>query len=536
MKRNRKSFSLAFVCALAAFSSIVSFGAPRAAAQTPQELNPASLKKSAPPLDDHQLSSALCSIVYQVDRDPGPRGYHYLFYGNGFFINSDGYLITAAHVLSQLHGGQPYLLLRVRSAAPRFVAAQVVAIDSDHDVAILRATPNPFAGNFSVSFLNIDHTDPARGERVLAAALRPFKPRDSYTLEAALEERSAGEVLNFQFSKLDQSGAADTEIFLFAHKIQPGQSGAPVLSLDSHEVVGFVEGQWLRAKVSGVAPAPKESAPGQPTSGPSLPPPAAATITAAPGAVIPMHYAIALLQANHVRWHTADGAAPDDAGAAAAGEKNETNDASLPVPYSLVPAPYPQQSLAGGEVLLDALVARTGTISDIRVVSGQEPFLAAALGAVHSWTFIPAHFAGHATEARVAIVFQFPNPYIPPRTATTHHYRDAGVGKSQAATDGAAPRNDESRAARATETLSPQYPAAANSKGGSVILRESVDGSGRVAAVDTVLNDGPLTASVEAAAQKWIFAPAQKSGAAIDSTAIISVTFREPLIISAPSH
>jgi hypothetical protein len=72
--------------------------------------------------------------------------------------------------------------------------------------------------------------------------------------------------------------------------------------------------------------------------------------------------------------------------------------------------------------------------------------------------------------------------------------------------------------------------------GGSVILRESVDASGRVAAVDTVLNDGPLTASVEAAAQKWIFAPAQKSGAAIDSTAIISVTFREPLIISAPSH
>ena len=42
-------------------------------------------------------------------------------------------------------------------------------------------------GNFSVSFLNIDHAEPATGERVLAAALRPFKPRDSYTLEPALE-------------------------------------------------------------------------------------------------------------------------------------------------------------------------------------------------------------------------------------------------------------------------------------------------------------------------------------------------------------
>src|SRR6202020_2752038 len=207
-------------------------------------------------------------------------------------------LITAAHVLSQLHGGQPYLLLRVRSAAPRFVAAKVVAIDTDHDVAILRAKPNPFAGNFSVSFLNIDHAEPLTGERVLAAALRPFKPRDSYTLEPALEERSAGEVLNFQFSKLDP-GAADTELFLFAHKIQPGQSGAPVLSLDSHEVVGFVEGQWLRAKVNGLAPAPKQPAPNQPQVGPSLPPAAEVSVTPAPGAVIPLHYAIALLQANH---------------------------------------------------------------------------------------------------------------------------------------------------------------------------------------------------------------------------------------------
>jgi outer membrane biosynthesis protein TonB len=532
MKPQRKIPALGTVSVLIVLGVLVGFDGPWAVAQEPpQKTNAAPEKKSAPPLDDHQLSSALCSIVYQVDRDPGPRGYHYLFYGNGFFINSDGYLITAAHVLSQLHGGQPYLLLRVRSTAPRFVAAQVVAIDSDHDVAILRATPNPFAGNFSVSFLNIDHAEPATGERVLAAALRPFKPRDSYTLEPALEERSAGEVLNFQFSKLDQSGAVDTEIFLFAHKILPGQSGAPVLSLDSHEVVGFVEGQWLRAKVNGLAPAPKE-----PALGPPLPPAAAANITAAPGAVIPMHYAIALLQANHVRWHTADEPAPDNTGPAATGGKNETNEASPPVPYSLVPAPYPPQSLAGGEVLLDALVARTGTISDIRVVSGQEPFLAAALGAVHSWTFIPAHSAGQAVEARVAIIFQFPNPYIPPRTATTHHYQDASAEESSSAPKTPGPRNDEARAARATETASPQYPAGANSAGGSVILRQSIDAAGHVTAVEAELDAKPLTAAVAAAAGLWIFAPAQKSGAAIDSTAIIAVTFREPLVVSAPTR
>ena len=529
MKSPHKFPAPGIVSALIALAIMGSLHSPRATAQQPQqESNPASPKKSAPPLDDHLLSSALCSIVYQVDRDPGPRGYHYLFYGNGFFINRDGDLITAAHVLSQLHGGQPYLLLRVRSAAPRFVAAKVVAIDTDHDVAILRAKPNPFAGNFSVSFLNIDRAEPVTGERVLAAALRPFKPRDSYTLEPALEERSAGEVLNFQFSKLDP-GAADTELFLFAHKIQPGQSGAPVLSLDSHEVVGFVEGQWLRAKVNGLAPAPK-----QPLVGPSLPPAGEAAVTPAPGAVIPIHYAIALLQANHVHWHTADEPAPDDS--AAASENNETNkvannstnDVSPPVPYSLVPAPYPPQSLAGGEVLLDALVARTGTVSDIRVVSGQEPFLAAALSAVHSWTFVPAHSAGQAAEARVAIIFQFPNPYIPPRVAMTHHYKNPAQGKISAAA--------ETHAALPTETTSPQYPAGTNTEGGSVILRESVDAAGRVTAIDTELEAKALTSAVETAARQWTFAPAQKSGTAIFSTVVLAVTFREPLIASAPAR
>jgi hypothetical protein len=248
--------------------------------------------------------------------------------------------------------------------------------------------------------------------------------------------------------------------------------------------------------------------------------------------VIPIHYAIALLQANHVRWHTADEPAPDDF--AAAGENNETNyetnnatkQVSTPEPYSLVPAPYPPQSLAGGEVLLDALVARTGTISDIRVVSGQEPFLAAALGAVHSWTFIPAHSAGQAAEARVAIIFQFPNPYIPTRAGTTHHYRNPAQGKPSAAV--------ETRAALPTETTSPQYPGGGKLEGGSVILRESVDAAGRLTALDNELDTKPLTSAAEAAARQWTFTPALKSGAAIPSTAIIAVTFREPLIASAP--
>jgi len=88
--------------------------------------------------DDAALSAAVCPIGYRVDQSPSWRGYRYLFYGNGFFINKEGYLITAAHVLSQLHGAQPYIVLRSAVAPPQLVPATVVAVDRDHDVAVLR--------------------------------------------------------------------------------------------------------------------------------------------------------------------------------------------------------------------------------------------------------------------------------------------------------------------------------------------------------------------------------------------------------------
>src|SRR4029077_16918979 len=38
------------------------------------------------PADDTVPSSAVCPIVYQLDQSPSSRGYHYSFFGNGFFI------------------------------------------------------------------------------------------------------------------------------------------------------------------------------------------------------------------------------------------------------------------------------------------------------------------------------------------------------------------------------------------------------------------------------------------------------------------
>jgi S1-C subfamily serine protease len=221
------------------------------------------------------ISAAICPIVYPVDEFPAAKGYQYIFYGNAFFISREGYLITAAHVLHSFgNGGQPYILVGRNEAPPRMLKVEVVAVDREHDVAVLRATPNPFQGNYRVAFLSLGADAPLRGEDVVVAALRPSR-RQPRTFETELQDRSAARVVDYQFSLLEK-GLGETQLLLFSHEVIPGQSGAPVLSADGHDVVGFVEGQWLHPAASLAV----EMKPGETTI----------------GAAVPIRYAIALLR------------------------------------------------------------------------------------------------------------------------------------------------------------------------------------------------------------------------------------------------
>jgi len=443
--------------------------------------------------DDATLWDAICPIVYPVDQSASDHGVHYLFYGNGFFINGDGYVLTAAHVLSQLHGGQPYILLRQSAGSPRIVPAILVAIDREHDVAILRVAPNPFAANYKVSFLPLSYDRPQRGQIVLTAALLPSKPRDAYTLNATIETRSRGEVLDSEFSQLDK-GRGDTELFLFNHEIILGQSGAPVLSTDSQKVVGLVEGQWLGHDTLAVATAEQH----------------------APGAVLPIHYAIALLQQKHIAWHTSVADSDRQENAA-----EQSQGFSPPAPLSLVPAAYPSQSLFGGEVVLDALVDSNGTLADIKVVRGESPFLEKSLVAARTWTFIPARLDGRAVETRIGIAFQFPQPYVPPRTATVHNYEDFAADSAE--------KSSSERGALPIVTVEPEYPTGTEAHGG-VILYADIGPRGELDSVKVLRGLEPLTPAAIAALRQWQFAPAKHGGANISSPAIVVFAFTRPAI------
>ena len=235
--------------------------------------------------DDASLSAAICPVVYQLEQSPSSHGYRYSFFGNAFFINEQGYLLTVAHVLETFRdGGQPYILVSRPNSPPRLLQAAIIAVDSEHDVAVLLGTPNPFAGNHKVAFLPLA-SDPAfRGQAVIALSLHPPKLQNAHTFQAPQEDRSSGEVLSYESTQLEKS-APSADVFLLSHPVARGQSGSPVLTLDSRAVVGLVEGRWLRSSTISIAKSSSRS-------------------ISTPGAAIPIRHAIALLQRQSISWHT----------------------------------------------------------------------------------------------------------------------------------------------------------------------------------------------------------------------------------------
>lgn len=235
---------------------------------------------------DASLSAAVCPIVYRLDESPSSRGYRYTFYGNAFFINEQGYLLTVAHVLETFrNGGQPSIVVTRPNSPPQLIPIAVVATDAQHDVAILRATPNPFGSHSRVSYLSLGSDPAVAGRSVLALSLHPARLRDAQSFQSPVEDRSTSQVLSFETTQLEKSAPA-AEVFLLSHPVTRGQSGSPVLAADSHAVIGLIEGRWLRNSITSLASSKDSS-------------------TSVPGAAVPIRYAISLLEQKGISWHAA---------------------------------------------------------------------------------------------------------------------------------------------------------------------------------------------------------------------------------------
>jgi TonB family protein len=435
---------------------------------------------------DAKISAALCQVVYPLDQTP-EDGYRYMFFGNGFFVNRDGYVVTAAHLLSYFrNGGEPYVLVGPREGPRRMLEAPIEAVDWEHDVAVLKATPNPFQSDSKIAYLPLSTKMPTLGNDVLSASLRPPDIENAHSAAQPLEDFSQGQVINYQFYA-DKPSGEEKELLLFNQPVLSGQSGSPLVSAKSHAAIGVVVGQWLHPAVI-----PSGASGGH--------------LTMAPGAALRIHYAIALLQQKQIPWEMAsESPEPND-------PAKQPEGFSAPVPLSVVGTPYPPQVMFGGDVLLDALIASNGKLADVRVVAGDPPFADTALSAVRTWSFAPARKDGRAVESRIGIVFQFPQSLLPAVVSKEHKHPEIAA-------------NSEDHPALPALTIEPDYPANSIAQG-SVVLYGAVDAQGRVISTSVLSNVDSLTAPTEAAVRKWQFVPAREAGVNTDSAVIVVVTFR----------
>jgi len=201
-------------------------------------------------------------------------------------------------------------------------------------------------------------------------------------------------------------------------------------------------------------------------------------------------------------------------------------DFSPPAPLSLVPAPYPWESLFGGEVVLDALIDAKGRVTEVKLVRGQSPFLEKVFSTVRTWTFFPALADGHAIASRIGIAFQFSQSSL--------------AVQSKPSQAGSKPRFEEplpnaaERGALPVDTVEPEYVGAGDAEG-SVILYDLVSPQGDITSVQVLRALEPLTAAAVAAARQWRFVPGKRISVATDSAAVVVFTFRRSAR-TAPTH
>jgi hypothetical protein len=148
--------------------------------------------------------------------------------GSGVIVSSDGYILTAAHVVS----GTSEVAVRFKSGLQ--LNATVIRVDRDQDVALIKV---PGAGHQAVE-LNLGDSDPVGGE--LYAIGSPLSEDLSFTVTkgviSAYREREGDK------AKFIQTDAA----------LNPGNSGGPLLD-KSGKVIGIVSSKIIIPGFEGLA-------------------------------------------------------------------------------------------------------------------------------------------------------------------------------------------------------------------------------------------------------------------------------------------
>ncbi|HEY1529172.1 MAG TPA: serine protease [Candidatus Angelobacter sp.] len=166
--------------------------------------------------------------------------------GSGFFVNADGYFITAAHVLERYkpNSGELTVTFRQRDGNGSGLWFDVVEKDEQHDLALckLKVTPKEFlyvthktlaerAGLFAS--LAVSTQAPETGRFVVIAGF----PLQSWSPSIQLGTVAAIETINPSAGRVP---AGQRELLQISVAGNKGNSGSPVVELRSGKVIGVI--------------------------------------------------------------------------------------------------------------------------------------------------------------------------------------------------------------------------------------------------------------------------------------------------------
>lgn len=168
------------------------------------------------------------------------------FLGSAFLVHPDGYLLTAARIL----GDGSNLVIVPPQAAEEFVPVtreevapvpvEVVSKELARDVALLKLTPE-LEINMPDGILGSSFNDP-RGAVLMSLGV----PFGYYRLHGVIAAQS---VLSGRVQS--RSG---TNLIIFDRRIQVGDVGGPLISVEDGTVIGVVGGVFDPIELEGIAP------------------------------------------------------------------------------------------------------------------------------------------------------------------------------------------------------------------------------------------------------------------------------------------
>jgi Gram-negative bacterial TonB protein C-terminal/TonB-dependent Receptor Plug Domain len=95
----------------------------------------------------------------------------------------------------------------------------------------------------------------------------------------------------------------------------------------------------------------------------------------------------------------------------------EKAEVTPPTQVAAQPVPYPEGAHGAAEVVLELTIAQDGSVADVLLRAGAEPFASAARIAVAHWQFTPALRDGIPVRARITAKVSFSDPLVVPAVA-----------------------------------------------------------------------------------------------------------------------